>query len=154
MPRIVAIDSGGYLGVALDEAGIVWTWGNNWFGQLGVGAPSSIGTIVPAQVVNLTNVVAVSGGESHVLALVDDGSVWGWGSNSLGHLGDDTDVDRSTPVQVHGLRNIIAISAGFNHSLALQNDGTVWAWGSNRYGQLGDGTTETRYEPVRVVGLG
>ena len=153
LPRIVAIDSGSYLGVALDDTGTVWTWGNNFFGQLGVGAPSPVGTIVPAQVVNLTNVVAISGGESHVLALVDDGSVWGWGSNSPGHLGDGTIADRPAPVQVHGLSDIVAISAGFNHSLAVQSDGTVWAWGYNLRGQLGDGTLRERDEPVRVVGL-
>ena len=93
---------------------------------------------------------AVAAGAGHTLALKDDGTVWAWGQNSHGQLGDGSTANRSSPVQVKGLSQVVYIAAGSNHSLALQADGTVWSWGNNLYGQLGDGTTENRAEPVEV----
>ena len=92
-------------------------------------------------------------GASHSVALKEDGTVWTWGSNSLGQLGDGTFEDRSDPVQVNDLSNIVSIAVGSNHSLALKSDGTVWAWGNNSYGQLGDRTTLKKSSPVMVGGL-
>ncbi len=95
----------------------------------------------------------ISAGSSHTLVLKSDGTVWAWGHNFTGELGDGTRENKYIPVQVSGLGNIIAISAGYQMSLALKNDGTVWSWGANSYGQLGDGTTENRRIPVQVIGL-
>ncbi|MCL2143112.1 MAG: fibronectin type III domain-containing protein, partial [Methanomassiliicoccaceae archaeon] len=92
----------------------------------------------------------------HSIALKSDGTVWAWGRNNYGQLGDGTSgtgADKSLPTQVSGLTDVIAIGAGRNHSLAVKSDGTVWAWGYNNYGQLGDGTTANRNEPVQVSGL-
>ena len=97
--------------------------------------------------------MSIGAGDSHSLALASDGTVWAWGSNGSGHLGNGTTEDRPTPVQVMGLEDITAVAAGASHSLALASDGTVWAWGRNSLGQLGDGTTENRLTPVQVVGL-
>jgi alpha-tubulin suppressor-like RCC1 family protein len=83
------------------------------------------------------NNAAVSAGNEHSLTLKDDGTVWAWGSNGSGRLGDGTTMNRSVPVQVSGLTDITAISAGGSHSLALKDDGTVWAWGNNGFSQLG-----------------
>lgn len=80
----------------------------------------------------------ISGGADHSLALKSDGTVWAWGENWWGQLGDGTTPGRSCkPVQVSGLSGVIAISGGGGHSLALKSDGTVWAWGYNKYGELG-----------------
>ena len=87
------------------------------------------------------------------MALKADGTVWAWGTNWAGQLGDGTNIDRATPVQVAGLMNVIGIDAGEFHTLALKADGTVWAWGNNDYGQLGDGTTTRRSIPVQVYEL-
>ncbi len=89
----------------------------------------------------------------HSLALKSDGTVWAWGWNGYGQLGDGTTTSRYTPVQVSGLTGVVAIAAGYYHSLALKSDGTVWAWGRNVYGQLGDGTTTSRYTPVQTLNL-
>ncbi|HVV71402.1 MAG TPA: PQQ-binding-like beta-propeller repeat protein, partial [Verrucomicrobiae bacterium] len=97
--------------------------------------------------------LAISVGYYHNLALKRDGTVWSWGYNSNGQLGDGTTVNRATPVQVSGLTGVIAISAGQTHSLALKSDGTVWAWGIGTYGRLGDGTGLERHTPVQVSGL-
>ena len=71
----------------------------------------------------------IAGGGSHSLALKSDGTVWAWGQNERGQLGDGTTSNRSTPVQVSNLTGVIAIAAGDSQSLALKSDGTVWAWG-------------------------
>ena len=91
----------------------------------------------------------VSAGRGHTLALRADGTVWAWGHNEHGQLGDGTIIDRHTPVQVQNLSNITAISAGERHNLALQDDGTVWMWG----GFWADEDDPTPPPPKKVEGL-
>ena len=130
----------------------VWGTGYNGSGQLGDG--TTIDHSGPeSENSPLTGVTAVSGGYLHSLALRSDRTVWAWGMNAYGQLGDGTTVRRLTPVQVPGLTDVVAVAAGALHSLALKSDGSVWAWGWNGYGQLGDGTRVLRLRPVRVPGL-
>lgn len=65
------------------------------------------------------------------MALKSNGTVWSWGRNSEGQLGDGTLVQRTTPVAVYGLTNIVNVASGYYHSLAVKSDGTVWTWGKN-----------------------
>ena len=95
----------------------------------------------------------IAGGYAHSLRLRSDGTVWAWGNNANGQLGDGSTTERHTPVPASGLAGVVAIAAGQLHSLALKSDGTVWAWGYNYYGQLGDGSTTDRWGPVPVSGL-
>ncbi len=97
--------------------------------------------------------VQVAGGAYHALALKADGTVWAWGSNGNGELGNGTTTSTNNPTQVPGLSGITAVSGGRNYSLALKSDGSVWAWGYNLYGQLGNGTTADSSVPVQVSGL-
>jgi hypothetical protein len=113
----------------------------------------------------LTGIVAVStehsGGAGHSLALKNNGTVWAWGPNDYGQLGDGTNNASETPVQVSGLSDVVAIAtSGENFSVALKSDGTVWAWGRNDFseygipgGTLGDGSTDNSNVPVQVSGL-
>lgn len=94
--------------------------------------------------------IAVSAGEDFTLALKSDGTVWSWGRNDKGQLGDGTKQNSNQPVLVVGLRNIIQISAGGSHALALKSDGSIWSWGSNEDGQLGDGTTNDSRIPIQM----
>jgi alpha-tubulin suppressor-like RCC1 family protein len=95
---------------------------------------------------------SVSAGLQFSVALKNDGTVWAWGLNDVGQLGDGTTTNRTRPVQVKGLGDVTAIAAGTGHSLALKRDGTLWAWGGNSLGQLGDGTSQNiRTRPVAVV---
>ncbi|ETR68314.1 MAG: hypothetical protein OMM_10657, partial [Candidatus Magnetoglobus multicellularis str. Araruama] len=87
---------------------------------------------------------------SNSFALKSDGSIWGWGHNNRGQIGDGTTSDRQSPVEISGMSNIIAISTG-DSSGAVKNDGTLWTWGYNFYGQLGDGTTTSRNAPGQVL---
>ena len=97
---------------------------------MGDGYPE-IDRSTPVQVQNLSSVVAVDMGFYHNLALKSDGTVWAWGRNNSGELGEGTVKIRYTPVQVQGLGSVVAIAVGLSHSLAVKSDGTAWAWGSN-----------------------
>ena len=102
--------------------------------------------------VDISNEV-ISAGYTHSLAVKANGTIWSWGDNSFGQLGDGTKTSRNAPVQVTGLSGMQSVSAGAYHSLALRSDGTVWAWGYNIFGQLGDGSTGDKSAPVQVSGL-
>src|SRR5262249_3805744 len=98
-------------------------------------------------------VTAIAAGGYQTVVLKSDGTVWDWGSNSNGQLGNNSTVDSHVPVQVPGLSQVAAIAAGGNHTLALKVDGTVWAWGLNQFGQLGNNSTVDSHVPVQVSGL-
>jgi alpha-tubulin suppressor-like RCC1 family protein len=149
---VIAIAAGFDHSLALRTDGTVWAWGQNQYGQLGNGTTTNSST--PVQVSGLSGVTAIAAGVYRdSLALRTDGTVWAWGRNPYGQLGNGTTTDSSTPVQVSGLSGVTAIAAGALHSLALRTDGTVWAWGGGYYGQLGNGTTTDTSTPVPVSGL-
>ncbi len=100
-----------------------------------------------------TKVIAVAGGNFYSVELKSDGTVWTWGRNESGQLGDGTTIDSPAPIQISGLTDVTAVAGGGYHAMAIKDDGTVWAWGSNNAGQLGDGTTTDRTTPVQVIGL-
>ena len=136
--------------IILKNDGTLISFGDNSYGQLGDGGAVSE-SAVPGPVPGLTGVSAVAAGARHTLALKGDGTVWSWGSNGSGQLGDGSTVTRKVPVRVLNLTNIVAVAAGNYHNLALKSDGTLWAWGSNSSGRLGDGTMTQRNSPVRVT---
>lgn len=139
--------------LALDTQGRVWSWGNNDAKQLG--DASITRRSKPGQVAGVDNMVQVSasGGGNFSLALRQDGTVWAWGDNSYGQLGDGSKTARATPAMVNGLSNVLSIQAGNLHGVALKSDGTVWSWGHNAYGELGDGSVTDRTTPVQSLGL-
>ncbi len=141
------------------QAGTVWAWGKNNFGQLGDGTTTS--RLNPAAVklpdgTPLSGVTAMAATCMHTAALKSDSTVWAWGGdNKSGQLGDGTTTARLSPVQVKmpdgtPFRGVTALAAGTWHTLALKRDGTIWAWGNNVWGQLGDGTTTNRHFPTQV----
>jgi alpha-tubulin suppressor-like RCC1 family protein len=103
----------------------------------------------------LSDVTAIAAGSDYALALRSDGSVYAWGFNRNGKLGDGTETDRPTPVATLLTSGIVAIAANDQHSLALRNDGVVLSWGINETGQLGSGSSSPgfRPQPAPVVGL-
>ncbi|QOY85751.1 RCC1-like domain-containing protein [Paludibaculum fermentans] len=137
-------------GLAIRQDSTVWSWGVGAFGLLGDGVTTAHVVVSPRQIPGLSGVVAVSAGYFHSLALKSDGTVWAWGSNTSGQLGNGTTSDNGTPMQVAGLTGITSIAAGRSHSLARRNDGAVFVWGDNTFGQLGDGTQTDRWTPVRL----
>ena len=153
---VTAIAAGGNHTLALKSDGSVVAWGYNMSGQIGDGT-SGAGTnrTSPVAVSVLTSgVVAIAGGANHSLAAKSDGSVYGWGNNSGGQIGDGTTTARSVPTQVPDLAGVTAVAAGGSHSLARKSDGSAVGWGLNNFGQLGDGTTTSpRLGPVSVTGV-
>jgi hypothetical protein len=157
----VAIAGGAYHSLALKSDGTAWAWGDASYGQLGNGASgsrSSTNSSTPVQVSSLSGLVAIAGGYRHSLALKSDGTVWAWGYNIEGQLGNGTVTTTGcacipSAVQVSNLSGVVAIAGGLYHSMALKSDGTVWAWGHNASGQLGNGTTTDSSTPVQVSSL-
>jgi alpha-tubulin suppressor-like RCC1 family protein len=132
--------------------GAVWCWGGNDAGQLGDGTLQDSDT--PVQVVLLGHDVAsLSVARDHGCAHKTDGTLWCWGKNDHGQLGDGTILSRSAPVEVAAMSNDVARVAGGVRSqstCAISNSGALWCWGGNSHGQLGDGTTTDRRAPVPV----
>lgn len=171
LANATAIAAGWRFAAAVSN-GSVYTWGDGSQGALG---DNTCGVdhhaFAPVQVSGLANVTKISAtrfGYQFTLALKSDRTVWGWGDNSSGQLGDNsTGIDnactgiatpmrgRMTPVQAAGLTNVIDVRAGAYHSLALKNDGKVWAWGDNTDGLLGKDVSSatTVLTPTQVPGL-
>ena len=139
----------------VDEEGGLWTWGGNDSGQVGNGGGGDAegswasGEAFPVQTVPvkiMEDVVSVSAGGGQMAAVKTDGTLWMWGDNTYGELGDRSVGDRTdswghpyqtVPVQV--LDRVAAVDCGSSHTAAIRTDGTLWVWGSNRYGQVGNG---------------
>jgi alpha-tubulin suppressor-like RCC1 family protein len=94
--------------------------------------------------------VILSSGFSFTLAIKPDGTLWAWGANAYGQLGDGTTVSKLIPTQIGTDNDWATVAAGYYHSLAIKTDGTLWAWGYNGTGQLGLGDTATRVAPAQV----
>ncbi len=151
---IADIEGADFHSVALFDDGTVWAWGRNDSGELGIGTDEHYATR-PNRVKSLSGVVGISASNCgyHTLALKSDGTVWAWGSNWYGALGDGSTESPSVPVQVQGLTGVVEVSAGGYHSLARKDDGTIWAWGRNLRGACGYGDTTTSLVPKQVPGL-
>jgi len=151
---VTAFAAGADHSLAVTRDGSVWAWGSRSSGRLGDGSSGpDAAALTPVRVAGLHGVRSVAAGAGHSLALAQDGTVWAWGRNDRGQLGDGSTTDRNTPVRVSIPGRIVSLAAGAGHSLALAQDGTVWAWGRNDRGQLGDGTSTDRLTPVQVAGL-
>ncbi|MEI7596121.1 MAG: T9SS type A sorting domain-containing protein [Bacteroidota bacterium] len=137
---IVKVSAGRFFSLAVKNDGTVWTWGENIYGQLGNGTTTE--SHVPVQVNGLTGITSaiVATGAFHCMTVKNDGTVWAWGRNTYGNLGDGSVAHRSIPVQMQGIADVAGMAAGTNFSLIYKTDGTFWGCGRNLSGQLGDGT--------------
>ena len=160
------VQASGMSGATVVTAGYVHTcaakgdgslscWGGNAGGQLGIGTGPDKTT--PVQVSGLSEVITVAASSGHhTCAVKTNGTVWCWGPNHAGQLGDGTKEARLTPVQVIGMSDTASVAAGDSHTCALKSSGSVWCWGSNVSGQLGDDTSGPeagKMTPVEVMGL-
>jgi len=132
----------------------LWGMGKNDLGQLGTNditwRSSPVQTIAGG-----ANWKQVSGGGLHTAAIKTDGTLWTWGFNLLGQLGNNTRTNRSSPVQtVSGGTNWKQVACGAYHTAAIKTDGTLWLWGYNTYGQLGNNNITNQSSPVQTVSGG
>lgn len=116
-----------------------------WGRKAGIGAPDPVA--------GHPTFVAVVAGLGFSVGLSEDGTVWCWGLNSAGQLGDGTRVEKTAPVRAGRLTGVKAVACGEGHVLALKNDGTVWAWGDNGAGQLAAGRVTSVELPAPVAGM-
>ena len=149
------VASGASHSLAVAQDGRVFAWGDDSSGQLGSGRQLFINTPVAAVLSEPGSVAGLAAGGYHSLARMRDGSVWSWGGNGSGELGDGTLTGRGVPQKVAGLTAVIAIAAGERHSLAANRSGEVWAWGSNEFGRLGQGDADLDVSklPIKVLQL-
>lgn len=156
------VSAGGYHGLATKSDGTLWGWGYAWDGQIGNGTqgdptPSggSTGYISkPVQVGAATDWASVSAGDFHTLAVKADGSLWSWGYNWYGQLGNGATLSSLIPVRVGAATDWSMVAAGGGYTVALKKNGSVWAWGYNGYGQLGDTTFMNSSTPQPVCAPG
>jgi len=150
--------------IVLKSDGTVWTWGANAGGKLGIGIGNSATnrTLIPVEVHGAGNVdylhsvSAIMGGEVHNVALKSDGTVWAWGFNFQGGLGDGTTNDSALPIQtglnsIPPLTNVTKLGGRTYFNLAVKTDGSVWAWGMGTFGQMGNGAATNCLSPVQVL---
>jgi alpha-tubulin suppressor-like RCC1 family protein len=158
LSAITAVGAGGAdHSIVLCADSTVWTWGINNNAQLG--DSTLINRNIPGQVHGpgnvgfLNQVAALAKGHAHHhnLVILNDSSVWGWGFNNKGQLGDSTLIDRRTPVQTKIPTRITRVALGDVHSLAIDKDSSLWTWGHNSSGQLGDSTIINQVIPVKLT---
>ena len=164
---ISAVMGGEVHNVALKSDGTVWAWCWNAFGQLGDGTTNDAYTPVQVglnSVPPLTSVTQLGGRTYWTCAVKADGTVWAWGMNQGGQLGNGTvnpvsGPQVTSPVQVNDsqlgghIHNALQVSCGYTYGVALATNGTVWTWGTGPNGELGNGTIGFSYTPVQVTGL-
>jgi alpha-tubulin suppressor-like RCC1 family protein len=137
LTSVVAAASGFSFSLALRSDGTVWTWGDNYGGQLGIGTtPSQVDT--PVQIPGLSDITAIAACDFTAFALRKDGTVWTWGEQPPDFLFPPD----GKPIQIASLDGVKAIATSGWWAMALRQDGTVWSWGSNEGGQVGNGRIE------------
>ena len=130
----------------------MWTWGYNLRGQLGDGTITN--RFSPIQLLSgSVNWTTISNGYHFSTSVKADGTLWTWGYNDSGQLGQGNITPKSSPVQVGALTNWASTTAGIDFMAAIKTDGTLWTWGSNTSGKLGDGTTIRKSSPIQVGAL-
>jgi len=145
----VSVSAGSNHTLALKNDGTLWAWGWNNFGQLGDGTNTD--KAYPMQVGNSNDWAFIAtGGQPFSFAIKTDGTLWAWGWNNYGQLGDGTTINKNIPVPCSAISNVQSISAGNYHAVAITTNGKRWAWGRNDDGQLGDGTNISKSTPALI----
>jgi Alpha-tubulin suppressor and related RCC1 domain-containing proteins len=147
-----AIAAGSIHSLAVKNDGTVWQWGNITTYRGAEGSETNLYALVPEQVAGLEDVISVAAGQVHSLALKNDGTVWTWGGNHDGQLGDGNNQSTAIAQKVEGLSNVIAVEADWTRSFAVKSDGTVWGWGGF-YTEDSEGNIRSADQPVKLPGL-
>jgi len=151
--QIFPIGYVGYRSLASKTDGTLWTWGRNIYGNLGQNNTTyySSPVQIPGTQWNVTSKYTVSSGDTTVFGIKTDGTLWAWGSNYDGGLGQNNRTYYSSPRQVPGTQ-WSEVSASQTHTLATKTDGTLWGWGSGSNGQFGLNNTVKYSSPVQIPG--
>jgi alpha-tubulin suppressor-like RCC1 family protein len=149
-----SVSTGAANWAAIKTDGTLWTCGYNFYGQLGDNTTTNKSSPIQT-IAGGTNWKQVSCGWTHTVAIKTDGTLWTWGQDNYGQLGDNSTVDKSSPIQtVAGGTIWKQVSGGDVMSGAIKTDGTLWVWGSDSYGRLGDNTMIHKSSPVQTIAGG
>ncbi|MFC2110852.1 HYR domain-containing protein [Bacteroidota bacterium] len=143
-----SLAAGFYHTLGIKSDGTLWAWGSNSYGQLGNGTTTTTNQHSPVQI-GTSTWTSIAAGAYSTYGIKTDGTLWAWGYNVYGQLGDGTTTQRNSPIQI-GTSTWTSIAAGSYHMVGIKTDGTLWTWGYNYYGHLGDGTTINRNSPVQI----
>lgn len=144
-----AVAAGSHHSLAIAGDGALWAWGRNDAGQLG-DADSGNDPTLPILIASGSQWKAVAAGRAHTLAIKEDGSLWAWGDNTHGQVGDGGTTAKNSPTEILAGLTFVAVAAGEEHSLAIDEDGRLWAWGHDDQGQLGLGAISSNV-PEQVL---
>ena len=148
------VAGGYYSSYGIKTDGTLWCWGDGAAGKLGDNTTTSRSSPVQT-VMGGTNWVQVASNGQFAAAIRSDGTLWLWGYNNKGQLGDNTVVSKSSPVQtVTYSADWKQVACGYWHTAAIKTDGSLWCWGYNAYGTLGDNTSVTKSSPVQTIAGG
>jgi hypothetical protein len=147
----VYVSTGVYFSAILRSNGKVYTFGHNYYGQLGTG--DIIDKYIPTEMIGITNAIMVMCGATYTMVVKSDGTVWGSGFNSNGELGDGTNVNKTTAVASIGVTDAISVACGATHTIVLRSNKTLLAYGANNAGQLGNGSFIGSLIPIPIPGI-
>ena len=154
----------------ISTAGVIYCWGNNTSGQLGLGVIDTAPHAIPGPIASLSKFRKVALSARASCAITDGDDLYCWGYNGVGVIGDGTTITRSAPTRIGAgnkwkdvamgvglVEGTVAVAptglsqGGIAHACAIDDGGSVYCWGWNGAGQLGDGTTISRLEPTAVL---
>ena len=147
-----SVAAGNSLTCAILDSGQIYCWGLNSYGQFGDGTTTSSSIPISTNLPSGRTAKTLQLGSSNTCAILDDDSLYCWGSNTHGQIGDGTQISRNTPTSVNlpNGRTAVSVSLGGGHSCAILDDFSLYCWGRNNYGQLGDGTQVSINTPSSV----
>lgn len=150
----LSVTAGGYHTMAVKTDGTAWSWGRNDDGQLGIGT-SGPGTNrnSPVQIGALTTWNTPGSGDKTSFIIKTDGTLWAWGENNNGQLGNNSLFNVNSPVQIGSLGAWEKVSGAKDHTVATQTDGTLWSWGTGGSGRTGHNNQIALSSPTQVGGL-
>lgn len=146
------LSTGYYHTLAIKADGTLWAWGESFFGQLGIPYNPNNNLSLPIQVGTDSDWIEVSAGSTHSCAVKSNGTLWTWGYNDYGQLGDGTWIQKNIPTQIGNDTDWKKVETSSRTTIAIKIDNTIWGWGRNDVGQLGNGNYLSINSPVQIGG--